>query len=347
MANPIKYLSAPAFLEAAGSLPVLDVRSPSEYLQGHIPGAFSFPLFNDEERAVVGTIYKNSGRKDAIIKGLEFIGPKMKSMVIQASAIARKGDVLVHCWRGGMRSESVAWLLNIAGINSSVLEGGYKAYRHYIRESFSAGPEIIVLGGYTGSGKTEILKSLREMGQQVIDLEGLANHKGSVFGGLGQKDQPNNEQFENDLAKLWLALDPRKAVWLENESRHIGHVAMPDVFYKRICDARVINIEIPVPARTPKLVEEYGLFDKDELIHSVEVLRRRLGGDQANKICRAIEADELDKATVALLNYYDRKYLESLGTRDPAQLIRLPLDGVDPVENSAHVLQKARENNLI
>src|SRR5512145_3233013 len=172
------------FLELAGTIPVVDVRSPSEFKHGHIPGAINIPLFDDKEREIVGTEYSKEGRARAILTGLQLSGPSMHTRLDQALKIAKNRKLLVHCWRGGMRSEAMAWLFSLGNIDTEVLEGGYKAYRRFVLETLSSPRKLIILGGLTGSGKTDILKYLSEAGRQVIDLERLANHKGSAFGSL-------------------------------------------------------------------------------------------------------------------------------------------------------------------
>jgi len=194
---------------------VLDVRTPKEFEQGHIPGAINLPLFTNEERVIVGTIYKQQGRQPAILKGLELVGPKMKDIIETVSKIENRGCFLLHCWRGGMRSSSVAWLLSIYGIKVYTLKGGYKFYRRNVLETFEAKKNIVVLGGKTGSAKTYILKKLEEKGEQVIDLEALAKHKGSSFGSLGETQPPSQEQFENLLADKLKSVSPEKICWIE------------------------------------------------------------------------------------------------------------------------------------
>ena len=180
--------------------PILDVRSPDEYNRGHIPGALSLPLFNNEERSAVGTLYLQKGSKEAMLKGLELVGPKMKEFVSQASGLTPEGELALYCWRGGMRSNSMAWLFNTSGIKSHTLEGGYKSWRRHIHDFFGQPvAKLVVIGGMTGTGKTEILEEIERKGGQVVHLERLARHKGSVFGHLGMPAQPSTEQFENEL----------------------------------------------------------------------------------------------------------------------------------------------------
>ena len=209
----VEKVNIEQFLLLADTHPVLDVRSPAEFKRAHIPGAVALPLFSDEERKQVGTTYKQVSREAAIKIGLDFFGPKMRRMVEEVEALLKSssspiGDrtsnnktVLVHCWRGGMRSAGVAWLLDLYGFKVYTLAGGYKAYRNHVLDILSAPHNFQVLGGYTGSGKTFLLHHLRKLGENVIDLETLASHRGSAFGAIGQPEQPAQEMFENLLSQ--------------------------------------------------------------------------------------------------------------------------------------------------
>ncbi|MEO8171934.1 MAG: tRNA 2-selenouridine(34) synthase MnmH, partial [Sediminibacterium sp.] len=207
----IGKLSIEEFLQLSAEYAVLDVRSPGEFAHAHIPGAHSLPLFSDEERKIVGTAYKQESKEKAIKLGLDFFGTKMVKMVEEAERIVKswklkaKGEksntVIVHCWRGGMRSAGVAWLLDLYGFKVYTLVGGYKVYRKWVLQQFEKEYQLNMVGGYTGSGKTEALHVIAKKQQPVIDLENLASHKGSAFGGFGQPPQPSQEMFENLLAR--------------------------------------------------------------------------------------------------------------------------------------------------
>ncbi|HEU4717669.1 MAG TPA: tRNA 2-selenouridine(34) synthase MnmH, partial [Bacteroidia bacterium] len=212
-------LSIENFLLESTGIPVADVRSPAEFAGGHIPGAFNIPLFTNEERAAVGTIYKQQGNEAAVLKGLEFVGPKMTAFILKARENAPGKKIAVHCWRGGMRSASMAWLFETAGMEVLLLSGGYKAYRNFVLSNTGRKFDLRVVGGETGSGKTDILHELARKGEQVLDLEGLARHKGSSYGAIGQDPQPTVEQFENDFVHALTKLDPSRPVWIEDESR--------------------------------------------------------------------------------------------------------------------------------
>jgi len=337
-------LSAKDFLSLTDHLPLVDVRSPAEYEHAHIPGAVNIPLFDNEERKQVGIRYKQGGKENAVLLGLEYVGPKMVDFVKQAKRLARNKKILVHCWRGGMRSGSMAWLFETAGLEVTVLEGGYKAYRHYIREQFSKPVNMIVLGGYTGSGKTAVLKELEIHGEQFLDIEGIAHHKGSVFGPLGQKKQPSNEQFENNLADVWRKFDFSKPVWVEDESRQLGSCGIPDPLFTRMRQAPVIKIVIPKPERVKRLVYEYGGFDRKVLAEQIEKIRERLGGQFANEALKALHDGNLEFVANLTLRYYDKAYEYGISKRDTGKVMSLELQKDNPEANARAVLDFYKKN---
>jgi len=286
----------------------IDVRSPGEYAQGHIPGAYNIPLFGDAERAIVGTLYSKAGTDAAILKGLEMALPKSASFLEYLRTVANDKHILLHCWRGGMRSASMAELFGKAGFDVDILTGGYKAWRRFIREELAKPAKIVVLGGATGSGKTELLHALAQKGEQVIDLEGLSCHKGSVFGALGQKPQPTNEQFENDLFAEWNKLDVDKPVWIEDESRMIGKITLPDPVVEKINQGLLICLDVGKAERINRLIEDYAGFDKDALTRAVLQIRDRLGGARVNEVLAALKENRFEIVTDILLDYYDKAY---------------------------------------
>jgi tRNA 2-selenouridine synthase len=328
--HPEKKLNISAFLKLASTIPVVDVRSPAEFCAGHIPGAYNIPLFDDRERETVGILYKKEGRINAIHKGIQMTGPSMYLKLQEAHRIARENKLLVHCWRGGMRSEAMAWLFSLGDIDSQVLDGGYKSYRHYILERLSEKRKYIVLGGLTGSGKTEILKYMKINGLQVVDLEGIACHKGSAFGSLGQSGQPTSEHFANMLYSELEKTDSSKVVWLEDESKNIGTVFMPDGFFNNLRESPVIALMMSVKARMPRLLKEYSAYSKEELISSISKISRRLGGDNTKEAIREVEESNFSKAIEITLNYYDKTYMYGLKKRtgDMIQFIHTDSDEI-------------------
>jgi tRNA 2-selenouridine synthase len=329
------------FLELADTIPVIDVRSPLEFLNGHIPEAINLPLFSDSEREAVGTIYKKSGRIPAILEGLKLTGPSMEMKLKKALKIAVNGKLLVHCWRGGMRSDSMAWLFSQGDIEIMVLEGGYKSYRHAVLDTLSEKRKMIVLGGMTGSSKTHILRALSKKQQQVIDLEGLANHKGSAFGSLGQPAQPTTEQFSNNLYNEWKKLNADKPFWVEDESRNIGTIFIPDGFYLNMQDTKVIVLIMDIKTRLPRLMKEYSVYPGELLIASVLRISKRLGGDRTGEAISAIESGDIAKAIEISLTYYDKAYKYGLSKKNGGNLIYVETDTDDIETNAAMVLEAA------
>lgn len=326
------------FLDLSESIPLIDVRSPSEYRKGHIPHAYNIPLFSDEERAVVGTVYRKENQLSAIMKGLDIVGPKMSGLLKEGINLAGGGKkLLVHCWRGGSRSESMAWLFGNAGIDSVLLEGGYKAYRNYILDELAKPRKMIIIGGLTGSGKTDILAELEKMGEQVADLEGLACHKGSAFGALGQGSQPGSEHFANLLYDVLRKQYPDKRVFIEDESHNIGTVSLPDGFFRLMREARVIALMPDVSMRMPRLKEEYGYFSAAQLTASVRRISKKLGGDRTKAAISAIEAGDLGPAIEIVLAYYDSTYLYGLSQRPRHKVVFVESPSASPYENAAKV----------
>ncbi len=307
-------LDPTAFLQ--GTAILLDTRSPGEFAAGHIPGAISFPLFTDDERAQVGTCYKQVGPEAAIELGLELIGPKMVGFVRQAKQLAPERHVRLHCWRGGMRSSSMAWLLETAGLQVDRLEGGYKAFRRWCRSSLATPKPIVTLGGMTGTGKTNLLYELAAKGEQILDLEGIASHRGSSYGALGLPPQPSQEQFDNDLAIAWNALAPDRRIWIEAESRRIGLCRMPDELFLPMQAAPVIQVERSIAERVAILEAVYGDLDPASLIDATERITKRLGGQQAKLAIDSIQSGDLKPAIAIALDYYDKTYLYDLQRRN-------------------------------
>jgi tRNA 2-selenouridine synthase len=329
------------FLDLSDTTPVVDVRSPSEFTMGHIPGAVNIPLFDDRQRETVGTKYKKEGRIPAILEGLKLSGPQLEYKLKEALKIMHDNKLLVHCWRGGMRSESMAWLFSMAGIDVSLLEGGYKSYRHHVLESLSVKRKMIVLGGMTGSSKTHILRYLNGIGEQLLDLEKIANHKGSAFGALGQPPQPTTEQFGNVLFSQWRELDMNKPFWVEDESRNIGTVFIPDEFYLNMQDSPVIVLEMDLKTRLPRLMEEYSAYSHESLKESILKISKRLGGDNTQLAIKAVEEGKIDQAIEISLIYYDKAYQYGLKKKISKNLIYIRTDTDDIKTNALKVLDAA------
>jgi tRNA 2-selenouridine synthase len=290
--------------------PLIDVRSPSEFEKGHWPGAVNLPLFSDDERAAVGTSYKQDGRLKAIHLGLRITGPKMAVLAEQLDQYRGAEQLRLYCWRGGMRSASMAWLAQQIDLNPLLLQGGYKAYRHWAQSRFDQEWPLRIMGGRTGTGKTDLLLALQIKGVAVLDLEGLANHRGSSFGGLGLPAQPSTEHYENLLAEV---LDQHRrqgagSIWLEAESIQVGRCRIPKGLFDQMQTAPVLEIQRSLEERVEQLVEVYGQQGSEGLAEATNRISRRLGPQRTQQALEAIAAQDWATACRATLDYYDRCY---------------------------------------
>lgn len=297
---------------------LIDVRSPAEFAKGHIPGAVHLPLFSDREREEVGTLYKSKGKAIATRKGIEFTSVKLPQFVntVDQWTEGMEQKIRLYCWRGGMRSGSMAWLLQTAGYQAELLDGGYKAFRKWGSSFFRAEWNLRILTGYTGSGKTEVLQELKALGAQVIDLEGLAAHRGSSFGGLGKEAQPSTEHFQNLLIEALTQMDPELPLWLEDESIRIGQCHLPDLFFDQMKGSRWVRIERPRESRIGHLVDLYGSSETIELEQAIRRLEKRLGADRMQESLQHLEKGDLKRTASLLLDYYDKSYELSMKKRD-------------------------------
>ena len=324
--------------------PIIDVRSPGEFKSGHIPGAVNIPLFSDEERADVGTVYKQKSQKAATELGYVYVKPKLESFITRSREAAPDGDVIVHCWRGGMRSKAFGQHLSENEFETvRILSGGYKAYRNHVLDELGKPYKLNVLGGYTGSGKTYMLYEMKKLGAQVVDLEGLANHKGSAFGGIGQGEQPTVEQFENDLQRDISKLNRQKPIWVEDESHNIGSVKIPMPFFNQMRQAKLYFTDIPKEERAKHLVAEYAKYDSKKLAGSIHRISKRLGGLREKNAIDYLEEENYYESALITLAYYDKYYLRSMKKRDSENVTRVELPSVDPIQNSLSVLKKSEK----
>lgn len=311
---PIQKTDIHSFLKLAETVPVLDVRSPGEFEQAHIPGAYSLPLFTNEQRKVVGTAYKQENRETAIKIGLDYFGPNMRSIVEEVEKLTdgKSGEVLINCWRGGMRSEAVAWLLDLYGFKVTLLEGGYKAYRSWILEQFEKDYNFKIIGGYTGSAKTDLLLDLANDNHAIVDLEGIAHHRGSALGGINQPPQPSQEMFENILATQLHRHKNAEFIFLEDESQRVGDMQIPNALWETMKDSIVYFFDIPFEERLDYLIPIYGEFPKDKLANAIERIKKRLGGMETKNALIYLENDDFKSCFRILLTYYDRWYFKGL-----------------------------------
>ena len=335
---------------------LLDVRSPGEYEHAHIPGARSLPLFTNDERKVVGTAYKQESREKAIKIGLKYFGPKMVKMVeevekLKAESIKQKAEgkgqeevdfpIVVHCWRGGMRSAGVAWLLDLYGFEVYTIKGGYKSFRHWCLQQLDASHTMRIIGGYTGSGKTELLHALASRGEYIIDLEGLASHKGSAFGNINMPPQPSQEMFENKLA-MALAAAKSRTIWMEDESQRIGDVNMPFGFFKKMRLAPLYFLDIPFEERLDYIVKDYGKGDIEKLVNAIIRIQKRLGGLEAKNAIQCLLEQDIRGCFAILLRYYDKWYLKGLDQHRidvGDRLTNLTLPTTNAMANATALLQ--------
>jgi tRNA 2-selenouridine synthase len=359
----IQKLLTEDFIKLAQLHPVFDVRSPGEYTHAHIPNAISLPLFTDEERKVVGTTYKQQSREAAIKIGLDYFGPKMKSIVETAENIVASfqqgavkppsGGLGVHCWRGGMRSAGVAWLLDLYGFKVYTLVGGYKAYRKWVLQQFEKQYPFTIIGGYTGSGKTPVLHQLAQHKKTIVDLEALANHKGSAFGSLGA--QPSQEMFENMLAEKLSDVSNKMTaehgnlahnyqlstnIFLEDESQRIGNLQIPMPLWNTMRKSPVLFLDIPFEERLHYITEEYGKLEKEKLVNATMRIQKRLGGLETKNAINHLLEDNHKECFRILLRYYDKWYGKALNNRENLSTLlnKIPCTGVDTLLNTEKLL---------
>jgi tRNA 2-selenouridine synthase len=331
------------FLQERGTAVLIDVRAPSEFQKGHCVQAASLPLFSDPERVEIGTIYKQVSAEEAFLRGLEIVGPKMSQLVIAAREISRGKLIILYCARGGKRSQSLAWLLENAGLNVSLIRGGYKAIRQFYHEDLGLKPlKLIKLNGRTGTGKTDILKSLATLGAQIIDLEGLAQHRGSAFGRPKNTVQPSTEQFENRLYEHIMSLDLSKDIWIEDESRMIGDVAIPDTFWSQMVSAPKIRIERSFDSRLETIMQHYGELNTTYLSDSFSRIRKRLGPLNTKMALEYLAEGKIREAAAIALTYYDKSY-GTERTKDEIVFIGvIDANQLDDLEVAKRALQIAK-----
>ena len=334
----INTLNINDFLETARNIPVIDVRTPLEYHHAHIPGAFNLPIFSNEERVKVGTTYKQQGRESAILLGFDLTGPKWSGFIKTALEMAPDKKIGVHCWRGGMRSGAMAWALNLYGFEVYLLEGGYKKFRNWALSKFNEQYNILILGGMTGSGKTRVLRELKRKGQQVIDLEELAEHQGSSYGSMGKTTQPSQEYFENLLATELDAIDNTAPLWLEDESLTIGKRFIPNGLWHQMRQATVMKMVVPVDERISFLTDEYGSLDRDFLVESTERIGKRLGPLQTRNAVTAIRENRIPDFVKEVLVYYDKSYGVGQNKRTPASIHSIECTDTDAIKNADTIL---------
>jgi tRNA 2-selenouridine synthase len=334
-------LSLENFWTLREQLPLVDARSEGEFVQSHIPGAINIPILNNAERIQVGTLYKQAGAEKATLKGFELVGPRFHLIQKEALQLFPDKKLILYCWRGGMRSQILSWLLTQVGFEVYRLAGGYKTYRTFTFNEVRKPYPLLVLGGKTGAAKTVLLQKLKERGEQVVDLEGLANHKGSSFGAIGLPLQPTVEQFENLLAEQLRKIKADQAIWVENESRRIGRIILPDSFYLQLTQSPRIEIEKTDAERLAHIASEYAALDQAELSAAVLRLQKRLGGDRTKQAIEAIQSNQPEIWIPILLQYYDKTYAYDLARHEVSKTIHLNLEGL-ALEDQVNLLLQTK-----
>lgn len=337
----LKTIHIESFLANAETFQVVDVRSEGEFEKGHIQNSVNIPLLDNFERAKIGTTYKKEGREKAVSLGLELVGPKMKELLSKYLSLNKESNkpIVFYCWRGGLRSHISAQIYQWTGKQTNLIHGGYKSYRHWIQSQFEKSFKFKIIGGKTGVGKTEILHLLEQKGHQVVDLEGMANHKGSAFGGLGKSKQPTTEMFENTLGLKLSSFSIDDFVFLENESRLIGNCFLPQNLWDSMNNSEIIEIDCPYEIRQNRLLNEYAHFDIDLLIEKTKLISKKLGGQHANEAVRMLEQREFKGWIDKVLVYYDKTYSFGLSKNSDRRL-KLDWDWEDSTNSIDRLINK-------
>ncbi|MDC3413279.1 tRNA 2-selenouridine(34) synthase MnmH [Aquibacillus sp. 3ASR75-11] len=284
---------------------VIDVRSPSEYEEATIPGSINIPVFNDKERAEVGTLYKQESPEAAKERGLQIFSAKLPHFIKEFQEL--HGERAVFCWRGGMRSKTAATVVDLIGMDVFRLKGGIRSYREWVvqtLESYELKQNAYVLNGYSGTGKTVILQMLSDEGYPVLDLEGMANHRGSIFGQIGRK--PNNQKrFESLLVHDLLRIEQSPYVLLEGESKRIGKVVLPEFLYKEKEQGIQLFLELPIDERVTNILDDYHPWDHhQECLDAFQIIKKRIHTPIAKEIEQNLKDGKYRSAVTLLLQYY-------------------------------------------
>ncbi len=295
----------------------IDMRTPAEFSKGHIPGAYNLPLFENEERAEIGTLYKQVGPETAKSRGLDIVAPRLPGLVRTISEYASLGkEIVIYCWRGGMRSGSVVSVLAMMGIRTRQLQGGYKAYRNYVLErlqGFTVQAKAVVLCGSTGTGKTQLLYHLARLGVPVLDLERLANHRGSVFGHVGLGGCCTAQSFDSLLLAELERVNQGDYFVVECESKRIGNLYLPECLYEAMQVGYKVLVKTPLALRVSRLCEEYVQEDNaasvKALIASMQRLQKQCGQRKIAEWTEQLEQGDFPNVIETLLKeYYDPIY---------------------------------------
>ena len=315
---------------------IIDVRSPSEFSEDHIQGAINLPVLDDEQRSEVGRVYKQVSAFEARRIGAGLVSANIaRHFKVHFSSKGKPYKPLIYCWRGGQRSASMATVLSEVGWQVHLLDGGYREYRRFVSHSlediFNQEVDLRVVSGFTGSGKTYLLKRLDEKGHQIIDLEGLAQHKGSALGDDPQFQQPSQKRFENLLLRKLSTMDFSRPVYVESESSRIGRLQVPAALWSRMKEAPVLEVEVPLQGRAHYLLGEYVHFRESpgKLLEKMEPILSMHGSKRGEQWKTSIgKGDYLTFVTSLLEDHYDPAYLKSRNNTYPAPVARLEMESV-------------------
>ncbi|AIF44856.1 tRNA 2-selenouridine(34) synthase MnmH [Virgibacillus sp. SK37] len=337
-------------LKDTGEHTLIDVRSPKEFNEATIPGSINIPIFTNEERAEVGTLYKQVGQDAAKKRGLEIFSAKLPEFIHEFGKI--QTSMTVFCWRGGMRSKTAATVLDLMGIKATRLSGGIRTYRKWVISTLEQGdfkPDLIVLNGYTGSGKTVILHELAKKGYPIINLEGMANHRGSIFGQIGL--HPNNQKkFEALLVQKMIEFQQEPFVFIEGESKRIGKVSLPDFLYSKKEKSMQLFIHIPMEERVKHILEDYQPWENpDRFREAFQIIKKRIHTPIAKEIEQALEAANYHYVAELLLNYYyDPRYEHAANHYPEQNVVDIhAADVTEAVQKIEELIQQHTKQNIV
>lgn len=333
---PLQRLSALDVLERYDQFDaVIDARSPAEHSDDHLPGAVNWPVLDDEERRIVGTLYKQVSPFEARRRGAAMVARRIADHLDRwTTDLPRSWRPLVYCWRGGDRSGTLSWFLDKVGYRVTLVDGGYKAFRAVVRQQLDELPERYdwrVLCGKTGCGKTRLLHTLAAQGAQVLDLEGLAAHRGSVLGLAPGEVQPNQKRLDNLVWQRLRSFDPARPVFVEGESKKLGQRWLPEALIERLRDqGRCIRVELADAERLALLLADYDFLVRDTefFCRQLEALTELRGKQQVQQWQAVARSGEHAQVFAELMaRHYDPGYLRSLSNQfrgfDTAEVLDL------------------------
>ena len=294
----------------------VDVRCPREFSKGHFTGAINIPIFSDDEYEKLGTTYRIKGQEEAVKLGESYAKKSTPDILNQFSSLNNQ-NLIIYCARGGMRSKGMEMILDDSPSSIYRIDKGYKSIRKYSLNAFNKKRTVIIIAGSTGTGKTDILKNMKTKGYNIIDLEGLASHRGSAFGDLGLKKQPTQQQFENNLSIDWKNIDEEYPVFIESESRRIGKLVIPEGLWNQMESGYYLKINMNIDRRVDNLINEYGHHDINKLQDRVERISKKLGATETKDAINLLSDSNLFDFCKLLLNkYYDKMYGKAYEMRE-------------------------------